>query len=151
MRRTIGLGLAIVMAIVWIAVQRDDALAQENTGVITGTVTSGNGPEAGVWVIAETDELETVFRKIVVTNDDGKFLLPELPAVTYDIWVRGYGLLDSTTTPATPDTDLDLSATVAPTPQEAAQVYPSNYWLSLIDLPDAHDLETHRSRVRRDG
>ena len=144
MRRTIGLGLAIVMAIVWIAVQRDDALAQENTGVITGTVTSGNGPEAGVWVIAETDELETVFRKIVVTNDDGKFLLPELPAVTYDIWVRGYGLLDSTPTPATPDTDLDLSATVAPTPQEAAQVYPSNYWLSLIDLPGAKNLSSDK-------
>ena len=72
--------------------------AATNEGVITGTVTSSDGPEAGagVWVIAETDQLETVFRKIVVTDDEGKFLLPELPAATFNVWVRGYGLVDST-------------------------------------------------------
>ena len=139
MRRTVALGLATVMAIVWIGVRGDNARAQENTGVITGTVTSGNGLEAGVWVIAETDDLETVFRKIVVTNDDGRFLLPELPAATYEVWVRGYGLLDSGHTAASLGAELALRATVAPTPQDAAQVYPSNYWLSLIDLPDAHE------------
>jgi hypothetical protein len=71
------------------------AQGSSSTGVITGVVTSEKGPEAGVWVIAETDELGTKFRKIVVTNDQGKFALPELPKVNYKVWVRGYGLEDS--------------------------------------------------------
>ena len=110
-----------------------------NTGVITGVVSSDSGPEAGVWVIAETDDLQTTFRKIVVTDDEGRYLLPELPPATYDVWVRGYGLVDSDPVQATPDQDLHLTANVARTPQDAAQVYPSNYWLSLIDLPHASE------------
>ncbi|HJN44915.1 MAG: carboxypeptidase-like regulatory domain-containing protein [Vicinamibacterales bacterium] len=140
MRRTLGLALAIVSAIIWTGTQTRHALvAQENTGVITGTVTSSSGPEAGVWVIAETDDLETIYRKIVVTNDDGKFLLPELPEAGFDVWVRGYGLVDSSPVSARPGADLALQSTVAPTPQDAAKVYPSTYWLSLIDLPAAHE------------
>ena len=65
-------------------------------GYITGRVASAAGPEAGVWVIAETDELKTPFIKIVVTDDRGRFTLPELPTATYRVWVRGYGLVDST-------------------------------------------------------
>ena len=113
--------------------------AADNDGVIRGTVTSADGPEAGVWVIAETDDLETVFRKIVVTDDDGRFVLPELPDATFDVWVRGYGLVDSEPVAGRPDQELDLTAVVAATPQEAAQVYPSTYWLSLINLPAAHE------------
>ena len=73
-------------------------------GFITGRVTS-TAPEAGVWVIAETKETNTPFIKIVVTDDQGRFMLPELPAATYSVWVRGYGLLDSAKVkgrPATP-------------------------------------------------
>ena len=78
MRRICGLAVALTLAVFWGAtLQERHAAAQENTGVITGTVTSGAGAEAGVWVIAETDDLETVYRKIVVTDDDGRFLLPE--------------------------------------------------------------------------
>jgi len=44
-----------------------------------GVVTGRNGPEAGVWVIAETTDLPTRFRKIVVTDDRGRYLIPELP------------------------------------------------------------------------
>ena len=138
--RKILVVVALAFGVGWLAPGLPHELtAAENTGVITGTVSSSNGPEAGVWVIAETDELDTVFRKIVVTNDDGKFLLPELPDVSFDIWVRGYGLVDSAQVTAAPDQDLDLAAVVAATPREAAQVYPANYWLSLIDLPDAHE------------
>src|SRR5688572_9349129 len=57
-----------------------------NTGVISGVVSSSNGPEAGVWVIAETDDLATKFRKIVVTDDAGRFLLPELPQGSFHVW-----------------------------------------------------------------
>ena len=113
--------------------------ATDNTGVIRGTVSSSNGPEAGVWVIAETDDLETVYRKIVVTDDNGQYVLPELPTATYDLWVRGYGLVDSTPVTSDPDQTVDLTAVVAATPQEAAAVYPANYWLSIIDLPGAHE------------
>ena len=113
--------------------------AAGNDGIIRGVVTSANGPEAGVWVIAETDDLDTVFRKIVVTGDDGRYVLPELPDATYDVWVRGYGLVDSVPVAGRPDQRLDLTALVAATPQAAAQVYPSNYWLSLIDLPAMHE------------
>ncbi|MDA1091960.1 MAG: carboxypeptidase-like regulatory domain-containing protein [Acidobacteria bacterium] len=140
MRRTYGLVVAVALAAAWVGITEDHSVAaQADDGMITGVVTSADGAEAGVWVIAETDDLETVFRKIVVTDDDGKFLMPEMPDAGYDVWVRGYGLLDSTPVTARPGADLSLAATVAPTPQEAAQVYPANYWLALIDLPGAHE------------
>ncbi|SVE51194.1 uncharacterized protein METZ01_LOCUS504048, partial [marine metagenome] len=103
---------------------------------ISGVVTSANGPEAGVWVIAETDELDTKLAKIVVTDHSGRFVLPELPDATYDIWVRGYGLVDSPKIPVSPDRDgISLQAVIAPTPAAAAQYYPGNYWYSLIEPP----------------
>ncbi|MEE8131153.1 MAG: hypothetical protein V3T48_12735 [Vicinamibacterales bacterium] len=100
-----------------------------------GIVNGPRGGEAGVWVIAETDDLDTRFRKIVVTDDDGRFLLPDLPVATYDVWVRGYGLADSTPVSATPGQTLTLTVRAASTPQEAAQVYPANYWYSLLEVP----------------
>ena len=110
--------------------------AQGATGVIAGTVESTAGPEAGVWVIAETDELETKFVKIVVTDDAGRFLLPELPSATYDVWVRGYGLVDSEKVQLSPgQEDVRLTGVVAPTPAAAAEFYPGNYWYSLIEPP----------------
>ncbi|MBI2187359.1 MAG: carboxypeptidase regulatory-like domain-containing protein [Acidobacteria bacterium] len=90
---------------------------------IGGVVTSANGPEAGVWVIAETTGLGTSrYAKIVVTDDRGRYLLPALPAgAQYNVWVRGFGLVDSRRVPAKPGTTLNLTATVAPTPRAAAQ------------------------------
>ena len=105
-------------------------------GFISGKVASAKGPEAGVWVIAETTELKTPFVKIVVTDDEGRYVLPQLPEATYRVWVRGYGLVDSMPVEGRPgDTDLDLTAVIASTPQEAAKIYPGNYWLSLLQPP----------------
>ncbi|HEX7081965.1 MAG TPA: carboxypeptidase-like regulatory domain-containing protein [Gammaproteobacteria bacterium] len=105
-------------------------------GYIAGVVESEEGPEAGVWVIAETSELKTPFIKIVVTDDDGRFVLPQMPEATYRVWVRGYGLVDSEPIEGRPgDHELELDAVVAKTPQEAAQVYPGNYWMSLYEPP----------------
>src|SRR3954471_10505457 len=108
-------------------------------GFIGGVVRSSNGPEAGVWVIAETKDLPTNFIKIVVTDDQGRFMVPELPTATYRVFVRGYGLVDSTPVELKPAgaTDVALKATLAKTPQEAAKVYPGNYWLSLLEPPPA--------------
>ena len=67
-----------------------------------GVVTGAHGPEAGVWVIAETTELPTRYAKIVVTDDQGRYVLPDLPKANYNVWVRGYGLVDSPKVQATP-------------------------------------------------
>ena len=71
-----------------------DAIAIDSDD-LAGRVTGPSGPEAGVWVIAETRDLPTPFAKIVVTDDQGRYLIPDLPAATYNVWVRGYGLVDS--------------------------------------------------------
>ena len=101
-----------------------------------GVVTSTEGPEAGVWVIAETTDLPTKFVKIVVTDDSGRYVLPDLPEATYDVWVRGYGLVDSPKVQTAPGNTLDLTAVVAPDAAAAAQYYPSGYWYSLLRAPD---------------
>ncbi len=116
--------------------QRELRIAQpDGNGDIGGVVTSSNGPEAGVWVIAETTDFETKFRKIVVTNDQGQYLLPELPKASYKIWVRGYGLVDSEPVVSTPGKTLALSAVIAPSAQAAAEYYPADYWASLLNIP----------------
>src|SRR5688500_10414494 len=95
---------------------------------ISGVVTGASGPEAGVWVIAETSDLPTKFARIVVTDDQGRYLVPDLPQAKYDIWVRGYGLVDSPRQRAEPGKTLNLQATPAPNPRAAAEYYPAGYW-----------------------
>ena len=135
--------MPVLLLVVGVAVWSVTAAAHQNgmaDGIIAGTVTSDNGPEAGVWVIAETNELETKFAKIVVTDDRGRFLLPQLPEATYDVWVRGYGLVDSAKVQLSPGReDVTLTGVVAPNEQAAAQYYPGNYWYSLIEPPPAHE------------
>jgi len=46
---------------------------------IGGVVTGAKGPRAGVWVIAETKDLPTKYVRIVVTDDQGRFLIPACP------------------------------------------------------------------------
>jgi hypothetical protein len=102
---------------------------------IGGVVTGPKGPEAGVWVIAETTSLPTRLVKIVVTDDRGRYVLPDLPKASYDVWVRGYGLVDSPKTKALPGKVANLTAVVAPNPRAAAEYYPAGYWLSLLGVP----------------
>src|SRR5437899_9044210 len=106
-----------------------------NAQSLRGVVTNGRTAEAGVWVIAETTDLPTKFAKIVVTDDYGRYVLPDLPQATYNVWVRGYGLVDSPKVTARPGKIMDLKAMVAPNPHAAAQYYPAGYWFSLIRVP----------------
>jgi len=134
-----AIGIALVMA-----VSTSGALASQATGEairidsddIGGVVTGPKGPEAGVWVIAETTGLPTKFVKIVVTDDRGRYVIPDLPKATYTLWVRGYGLIDSPKVQAAPGKAVNLTAVVAPSPLAAAEYYPAGYWFSLIKAPD---------------
>ena len=98
---------------------------------------SSKGPEAGVWVIAETKDLPTPYVKIVVTDDQGRYLLPDLPKANYSVFVRGYGLVDSPRVSATPGKALNLTAVIAPNEHAAAQYYPAGHWLSMLRIPEA--------------
>jgi hypothetical protein len=103
---------------------------------IGGVVTSRFGPEAGVWVITETRDLGTRFAKIVVTDERGRYVIPDLPKANYRVWVRGYGLVDSEKVPAELGKTLNLTAVVAPSLSAAAQYYPAIYWAAMIKVPD---------------
>lgn len=106
---------------------------------IGGVVTGPQGPEAGVWVVAETTGLPTRLIKSVVTDDQGRYLLPDLPKATYSVWVRGYGLVDSPKVQATPGRQLALRAMAAPSARMAAHYYPAQYWLALLQMPPQSD------------
>ena len=131
-----------VAGLIWIAVLAATSAGQQpgqsvavDADDIGGVVTSTKGPEAGVWVIAETTDLPTRFAKIVVTNDRGQYLIPDLPKANYNIWVRGYGLVDSAKVKSAPGKTLNLTAVVAPNPRAAAQYYPAQFWLALMQMP----------------
>jgi hypothetical protein len=102
---------------------------------IGGVVTGPKGPEAGVWVIAETRELGTPFNRIVITDDQGRYLVPDLPAANYDVWVRGYGLADSAKTRSARGRNVHFKVSAAASARAAAEIYPAGHWLSLLDIP----------------
>src|ERR1700722_1219045 len=102
---------------------------------ISGVVTGPHGPEAGVWVIAETHDLPTRYAKIVVTDDQGRYVVPGLPKAKYQVWVRGYGLIDSPKVDAVPGKHVNLTAVAAPNDTAAAQYYPAIYWFSMLQIP----------------
>src|SRR5437867_1130511 len=121
------------------AAQAEAARVAIDADDIGGIVTGPNGPEAGVWVIAETNDLPTKFRKIVVTDDRGRYLVPDLPKANYKVWVRGYGLVDSQPVQSAPGKNLNLTAVIARDARAAAQYYPGNYWYSLMKIPDKNE------------
>ncbi|MEN9708261.1 MAG: hypothetical protein RIQ68_669 [Pseudomonadota bacterium] len=102
---------------------------------IGGTVTGPNGPEAGVWVVAETRDQPVRYIKIVVTDDQGRFVVPDLPKGTYDVWARGYGLIDSDKQKVEPGKLISITAKIAPDEKSAAHYYPAIYWYSMLKIP----------------
>ena len=133
---TIGAALSIaICAGVVSSMQTPGAAITIDGDDLAGTVTGPSGPEAGVWVIAETGDLPTPYAKIVVTDDRGRYLVPDLPKANYSVWVRGYGLTDSPKTRTAPGKTLDLKAVPASSPAAAAQYYPASQWLSLMEIP----------------
>jgi len=142
-RRILFAGILAISAVIFFALRASTLAGQAGGGQVAidpddvgGVVTSARGPEAGVWVLAETSDLPTKFVKIVVTDDRGRYLLPDLPKANYDIWVRGYGLVDSPKVKAAPGKTLNLTAVIAPNARAAAEYYPAGYWYSLIRVPE---------------
>src|SRR5882724_2904634 len=134
----VAVGIAVLLAAgrVGSGAQHDiDPAIRIGPSDLGGVVTGASGPEAGVWVIAETTDLPTRFARIVVTDDRGRYVMPDLPKAGYSVWVRGYGLVDSPKVRATPGKRLDLSAVMAPSAAAAAEYYPAIYWYSLLKIP----------------
>src|ERR1044071_8313592 len=127
---------ALVLAVSQAAQQAPPSVAIDNDD-IGGVVTGPNGPEAGVWVIAETRDLPVRYIKSVVTDDRGRFCVPDLPAATYSVWARGYGLVDSDKATAKPGQHLAITAKIAPNEAAAAHYYPAIYWYSMLKIPAA--------------
>src|SRR5262245_4912948 len=142
MKKFVSFGFLAIGIAVFLSALPVELGSQQNSAVridnddIGGVVTSTEGPEAGVWVIAETTDLPTKFAKIVVTDDQGRYVLPDLPKANYSLWVRGYGLVDSPKVKAAPGKIVNLKAVVAATPAAAAQYYPAIYWYSMLKIPD---------------
>jgi hypothetical protein len=141
LRRLGAIGLVSLLAAAAAATGRAQQINTSQVAIdsddIGGVVRSSSGPEVGVWVIAETTDLPTKFARIVVSDDQGRYVIPDLPRAKYKVWVRGYGLVDSEKVDAEPGKLLDLSAVVAPNEAAAAQYYPAVYWYSMLKIPDA--------------
>src|ERR1041384_7212770 len=106
---------------------------------IGGIVSGPKGPESGVWVIAETTDLQTRLTRSVVTDDKGRYVIPDLPNANYQVWVRGYGLVDSPKMRAKPGQTLNLTAVPAPSAAAAAHYYPAIYWYVMMKIPPEKD------------
>jgi len=112
-----AIGVVMLIAAVPVrlsAQQKTDPAIRIGENDLGGVVTSANGPEAGVWVIAETTDLPTKLAKIVVTDDQGRYVMPDLPQANYSVWVRGYGLFESPKVQTRPGQSLDLTAVRRP-------------------------------------
>ena len=131
----IGL-IALALGVSFSSISARQAAVNVDADDLGGVVRSAKGPEAGVWVIAETNDLPTPYVKIVVTDDQGRYLLPDLPKANYSVFVRGYGLVDSPRVTATAGKALNLTAVPAPNAHAAAQYYPAANWLSLLRIPE---------------
>src|SRR5271155_2996322 len=139
LKQAISAFITLAAVVVSVAISADCLAASAGPKLkaneIGGVVTSAKGPEAGVWVIAETTALPTRFAKIVVTDEQGRYLIPELPRANYSVWVRGYGLADSAKVHATAGSTVNLTAVTAPNAASAAEVYPAAYWYAMMKLP----------------
>src|SRR5262245_48961405 len=144
MKHVLCLGVAAVaIAVVWAGSVVTLGAQPATSGAVSididdigGVVTGPSGPEAGVWVIAETMDLPTRFARIVVTDDHGRYVLPDLPKARYKVWVRGYGLVDSPKADGERGQRLNLRAVPAPSAAAAAQYYPAIYWYSMLKIPE---------------
>src|SRR5215475_1109483 len=128
----VGIGAFLALAPAQLNAQNTVAIDADDIG---GVVTGPAGPEAGVWVIAETTDLGTKMSKSVVTDDQGRYVIPDLPKANYVVWARGYGLVDSAKTTSEPGRIVNITAQPAPNAAAAAEYYPAIYWYAMLNIP----------------
>ena len=134
----LAVAASLAAAPAWLHARSATAIEIGSTD-IAGVVTGAKGPEAGVWVIAETTDLPTKFARMVVTDGRGRYLIPDLPTANYSVWVRGYGLVDSPKLFGKPGQMLNHRAVPAPNAAAAAHYYPAIYWYTMMKIPPASD------------
>src|SRR5215475_1774649 len=133
----VGIVVRLAASPAWLSAQQNSTEAVRiGDSDLGGVVTSAQGPEAGVWVIAETTDLPIKFTRIVVTDDQGRYLVPDLPKAKYKVWVRGYGVVDAPKVDSEPGKMLNLTAVGAPNEAAAAQYYPAIYWYAMLKIPE---------------
>src|SRR5438105_3195934 len=136
-KQALLLGVAVAAAAAYLTMMPLSAQVTIDADDIGGVVTGPAGPEAGVWVIAETADLGTKMSKTVVTDDQGRYVIPDLPKAKYKVWVRGYGLIDSPKVDSEPGKQLNITAVKAPNEAAAAEYYPAIYWYAMLKVPGA--------------
>ena len=117
-------------------------------------LSSAPATEGGVWVIAETADTPTKFRKIVVTDEQGRFLFPDLPTkatYTYLVVATGWSIGARSSDGGS---DLALEAAVAPNARTAARcirrttgIRSSTFLRNLI-FRERADGKRHRAEMR---
>src|SRR5258707_11696116 len=127
-----GLRWYLGAAVVVLGFTFEEAKAADIKGVVTGP----KGPEAGVWVIAETTGLPTKYAKAVVTDDQGRYLIPDLPKANYSVWARGYGLKDSAKTTSEPGKTVNITAGAAAHAAWACAFFVTAVPVSLPERPE---------------
>src|ERR1051326_1147901 len=142
-----GAGAAVLVAASSVAPAQAQTVGAADIG---GVVMGKSGPEAGVWVIAETTDLPTKYTKIVVTDDRGRYLIPDLPKGNYSVFVRGYGLVDSPRQQAMPGKTVNLNSVVAPSEAAAAAYYPPIYWFAMLKVPAKTEFPVGRVKSQGD-
>src|SRR5690606_893639 len=135
---SLAVGLATTVALATLRADQAPDIAVDADD-IGGVVRGPGGPEAAGWVDAAAAGLPPPFSRIVVTDDQGRFVIPDLPEAGYDVWVRGYGLADSAKATAGRGDVLAIDVSAAADPRAAAEIYPSGHWFSLMDVPAADE------------
>ena len=118
---------------------------------IGGVVTGPNGPEAGVWVIAETTELPHQIRQDRRHRRPGRYVIPDLPKANYKVWVRGYGLVDAPKVDGTPGKAAEPDRRDGAEPGGRGRVLPGMYWYSMLQHPGRRPVPRHRRRRGGNG
>ncbi len=145
----LGVTTAVWSTALWTTSQAQQPAAEVaiDADDIGGVVNGPKGPEAGVWVIAETRDLPVRYIKSVVTDDRGRFVVPDLPQANYQVWARGYGLVDSAKSNSRPGQRLTIAAVPAPNEAAAAHYYPAIYWYSMLKIPAADQFGGKNSSI----
>lgn len=108
------------------------ALGSTEAATLSGIIKANGG---GAWVMAMDESLPTRPRTIVVSGPHERYEIPDLDASKkYTVLGRAYGCEDKWIHDVSPGKlPIELNCDISP--QEAAEIYPANYWGSIIHFP----------------